>query len=125
VFILVAFAVYVSYQTQHEKRIEATIVYLKALRTSIQVFYNYNGLYPDSLDEFRQWQHAGDIWQKMYVDLTSEKQSDIPEYRELNDKGGYYYDPNSGEIRLNLTRPVKEYLKWYVGRFKDEVPSSW
>ena len=61
----------------------------------------------------------------MYVDLTSEKQSDILEYRKLNDKGGYYYDPNTGEVRLNLTRPVQEYLKWYSGGYKDQVPSSW
>jgi len=59
------------------------------------------------------------------VDLNSEKKSNIPEYRQLNDKGGYYYDPNTGEVKLNLTRPVHEYLNRYSGKFKDQVPSSW
>jgi len=128
VFILVVTSIYGSYQTRCKNRIRVTIIYLKAIRNGIQVYYKLNGRYPDSLSEFRQWVKGDKIdtaWSKMYVDLTSEKQSDIPEYREMNDKGGYYYDPNTGEIRLNLTRPVKEYLKWYEGKLRDQVPSSW
>ena len=93
-------------------------------RRGIEALYGLNGRYPKSFDEYRKVV-SDSVWDKMFVDLTSEKQSDVPEYRELNDKGGYYYDPNTGEIRLNLTRPVQEYLKFYRGRYKDQIPSSW
>jgi len=43
----------------------------------------------------------------------------------LNGKGGFYYDPNTGELRLNLTEPVKHYVPGYKGRYADEIPSSW
>lgn len=127
VFVLVVAIGQVWYQSKCKNRLRATRVYLGATRESIQAFYEYKGRYPDSLDEFRRCAQAGGsgVWEKMLVDLTSDRQSDVPEYRELNDKGGYYYDPNSGEIRLNLTRPVSEYFKWYRGPLKDEVPSSW
>lgn len=124
---LALFILYLSYQRPYEDRIRANQGYLSILRTDIQFFLEQNCRYPHSLDEFRLWSqaHGGRIWDKMYVDLNSEKQTDVPDYRELNDKGDYYYDPNTGEIRLNLTRPVKEYLPGYRGRFKDDVPSSW
>ncbi len=127
VLMLLAFAVEISYQTRCEHRIRETKVYIKVVRRDIKFFFENNGKYPDSLDEFRRHvqKHGILIWEKMYVDLKLEKQSAVPEFRELNDKGGYYYNPNSGEIRLNLTRSVKEYLPRYRGRFKDEVPSSW
>ena len=125
--VLVVLVLYLSYQRPYEDRIRANQGYLSILRTDIQFFVEQNCRYPHSLDEFRLWSqaHGGRIWDKMYVDLNSEKQTDVPDYRELNDKGGYYYDPNTGEIRLNLTRPVKEYLPGYRGRFRNDIPSSW
>jgi type II secretory pathway pseudopilin PulG len=128
VLVLLIVALQMSYDTRCDRRIRATIGHLKALRNAMNVYFRMYGQYPDSLNEFQQWakggKHSG-FWDKMYVDLTSGKQIDIPVYRELNNKGGYYYDPNTGEIRLNLTRPVKGYLKWYGGCYKNKVPSSW
>jgi len=128
-FILVLLALLVTvafiwYQSKCENRIRSNRIVLSMTRRGINTFYELNGRYPNSIDEFRQWSIGG-AWDKMIVDLTSDKQSEVPEYRQLNDKGGYYYDPNTGEIRLNLTRPVKEYLKLYSGRYQDDVPSSW
>lgn len=123
-FVLLVAAVYIWYQSKCENRIRGTSGVLYVTRKGITIFYDMNGRYPDSIDEYRKWSGGG-VLDKMVVDLTSDKQSKVPEYRQLNDKGGYYYDPNTGEIRLNLTRPVKEYLKFYSGRYKDQVPSSW
>jgi hypothetical protein len=124
---VVIILVYLSYQARYRQRLLENQGYLWIIRREIQFFFEQNGRYPNSLDEFRSYalQHNSHIWDKMYIDLTSDKQSDVPEYRELNDKGGYYYDPNTGDIKLNLTRPVKEYLPHYHGRFKDKTPSSW
>jgi hypothetical protein len=123
-FVLILVYVQVDYDSKCGNRIKFIKLRLGAARKSIQVFFENNGRYPDSFNEFRIWSKGGE-WNKMIVDFTSDIQSDVPEYRQLNDKGGYYYDPNTGEIRLNLTRPVKEYLKWYKGRYRDQIPSSW
>jgi len=121
-----------AYMNRYDERCEARFVrtnaMLKHLRTCVHIFATENGRYPGSLDELRRFvKDVGgkDSWFYMYVDLTSPEQSEVPEYRQFNDKGGYYYDPNTGEVRLNLTRPVKEYLPRYRGRFKDQIPSSW
>lgn len=123
-FVLIVVYVRVEYDSKCNNRIKVIKVYLGATRKTIQIFFENNGRYPDSFNEFRKW-NRGSVWDKMIVDLTSDKQSEVPEYRQLNDKGGYYYDPNTGEVRLNLTRPVKEYFKRYNGRYKDQIPSSW
>ena len=122
--VLLVAAVQIWYGSKCENRIRGTKAILSVTRKGIKLFYEKNGRYPDSIDEYQQWGRDG-VRKKMILDLTSEKQSEVPEYRQLNDKGGYYYDPNTGEVRLNLTRPVKEYLKWYSGRYKGQVPSSW
>lgn len=124
IFVLLVAGAYIWYQSRCEDRVRGTQALLYVTRSGIKTFYEMNGRYPESINEFRQWSRGG-AWDKMIVDLTSDKQSVVPEYRKLNDKGGYYYDPNTGEIRLNLTRPVQEYLKFYSGRYKDQIPSSW
>jgi hypothetical protein len=43
----------------------------------------------------------------------------------LNNKGGWIYDSNTGEIHLNLTHPVKKYFRFYYGRYCNEIPSNW
>ena len=123
-FVLIVVYVRVEHDSKFERRIRTNKVVLDVTRRGITTFYEVNGRYPKSFDEFRQWGRGG-VWDNMIMDLTSDKQSEVPEYRQLNDKGGYYYDPNTGEIRLNLTKPVKEYLKRYNGRYKDQIPSSW
>ena len=125
---LVVFVIMVEYNNDCTNRIRVIKIYLGAIRKSIQDFREHNGKYPNSLDELRLYirdKRGYSIAPSMYVDLNSEQQNDVPEYRQLNNKGGYYYDPNTGEVRLNLTRPVKEYLKLYRGAYKDQIPSSW
>ena len=92
-FVLLGVAAQIWHQSKYEKRIRGTRIVLSMTRSGIETFYNMNGRYPKSFDEFRQLA-GGSVWDKMYVDLTSEKQNDVPEYRTLNDKGGYYYNPN-------------------------------
>jgi hypothetical protein len=97
------------------------------LRMAIKLLHHNNGRYPESIAQVLSLMREGDSgnWDRFHVDLTSDRQEAIPEYRELNNKGGYFYDPNSGEIRLNLTRPVRSHLPWYSGRYAGEVPAAW
>jgi len=116
-----------SYEKKIYNRIYTTTSFLTTLRINILLFYEVHERYPNSLDELRRSLQANNNSEldELYVDLTSDMQRNVPEYRELNDKGGYYYDPNTGEIKLNLTRPVKEYLPEYYGRLKNDIPSEW
>jgi hypothetical protein len=117
-----------SYTKNCERRFVGIQATLKHLRASILIFSRENGRYPDSLDELEKFckdSDGNESWFKMHVDLSSDKRSEIPEHRKLNDKGGYYYNPGNGEVRLNLTRRVKEYLPRYQGVYEDTVPSSW
>lgn len=102
---------------------------LSDTRKKIDYFHRINGRYPESLSEFRQVANEGYPYfsslDKMYINLTSKRQKNVPEYRELNNKGGYYYNPNTGEIRLNLAKPVREYIPFYYGKFKNQIPSEW
>ncbi len=47
------------------------------------------------------------------------------EYDALSGDGGWFYDPNTGEVRVNLTKPVKHYLKFYFGKERNEIPADW
>lgn len=120
-------AVGLSFEGRRNRRIRSVVVHVRSLRMVLENFVVIEDRYPHSLAEFREYHARGGnlFWEEMYVDLTSGKQRDVPEYRELNDKGGYYYDPNVGEVRLNLTRPVKSYLLWYRGEWADHVPANW
>jgi len=126
-FILGVFLVRVWYRDRCEDRIDAIKINLKTLRRYVSFLYEKHGIYPDSFAQLRGSliQSGSGNWDRLYVDLASDRQAEVPEYRELNNKGGYYYDPNRGEIRLNLTRPVREYLRWYGGSYADQIPSHW
>jgi hypothetical protein len=122
---------YISYQRRCTDHIRSLRARMMVLRTHITEFRQFTGRQARSLDEFRQFarDHRKRLWEEMYeemyVDLTSVRHKEVPEYRELNDKGGYFYDPNTGESRLNLTRRVRDYLPYYSGVYSDQIPSHW
>ena len=115
------------YNSRCEHRIRVVKSGLWNLRMAIKLVHHNNGQYPDSLAQVLSSMRQGDSgnWDRFHVDLTSDRQEAIPEYRELNSKGGYFYDPNSGEIRLNLTQPVRVYLPRYTGKYADRIPAEW
>lgn len=106
---------------QREQLVRGTRAHLGAMRRSIAVFSEINGRYPHSLQELWDWSGSS----RLRADFKVEKRENVAEYRQLNGKGGFYYDPNTGEMRLNLTEPVKSYVPGYKGRYADEIPSSW
>jgi hypothetical protein len=122
-FMLFTFVLFfngVHYQRQCRDRISTTRTELDIMRKSIEIILDEKGHYPNSLNEVKLFLRGS-----YYVDFKLKRQNDFQEYRELNDKGGYYYDPNTGKIKLNMTRPVKDYMPSYQGAFKDEIPSEW
>ena len=54
-------------------------------------------------------------------------------YRNRLDEGllinhippGFYYNPNTGEVKVNLLNPLKYYLKYYFRRDRNDIPAEW
>ena len=43
----------------------------------------------------------------------------------LDGNGGWYYDSKTGEVRVNLIAPLKEYFLFYFEKDKNEIPAEW
>ena len=101
---------------------------LGMMRTTIGEFKEREGRYPYSVEEVMAYlrgrpRHAV---AGVFVDFEGRvKRGDVNETATIDNTGGYYYDKESGEIKVNLTKPVKDYIPFYFGRYRDEVPSEW
>ena len=98
------------------------------IRSKIERFYKNKDRYPDSLKELEE-----------YIEITTESEDNIISFKEhfsniegvateskiLNGEGGWYYDKTNGEIKLNLTQPIKHYKPNYRGKYRNEIPSDW
>jgi hypothetical protein len=94
-------------------------------RRSIGLYAEQNGKFPDSLDEFNQY--GSKFPNKIYwychpKDLITENSA---EHSVLDGTGGLYYDPNNGNLKLNLTKPLKSYWIFYFGIKRNDVPADW
>ena len=100
--------------------------HLSIIRINIKTFMDITGKYPESLSEIRDCgkndPHLPTIAFKEYI---SNKTGVSSEHETLNGKGGWFYDKNTGQLRVNVTKPVKEYLKIYFGKERNQVPSNW
>lgn len=123
--LLVAHDSYTSYDV---KRIGWTFAMLNRARGDIEKVKRLTGEYPDSLLELRKFGEqnpdAG-IRKKQFREYISRKEGCSTECSSLNNKGGWYYDKNSGQIRVNLTTPVNRYLRLYFGKERNEIPADW
>ena len=84
------------------------------------------GRFPESLDELNEYR-------KKYPEKTSRwpfaerisPSSGMQGHAKLDGSGGFFYDPQSGDIKVNLTKPLHEYWKRCSGKRKDEIPADW
>lgn len=116
------------YDSHCEQRIRSTKYNLIKVRSWIPDFKLYKGRYPDSIKELRKYvaeERKNRSLELIYIDFKKNKQSIVTEFDSLNDKGGYYYDKTTGEVKINLTKPVKHYLKFYFGINRNKIPSDW
>ena len=116
------------YESECDYRLFHMKASLKMTRTWIQEFNTAQNKYPNSVKELRNYikSEQGEIpFEKVFIDFKGDKQNLIPEFDELNNKGGYYYDNKTGDLKINYTKPIKCYLKFYFGKYRDEIPSEW
>ena len=108
-------------------RIRGAKMMLMLSRKSLQFFAEKNGKFPDSLHEFNEYgkKFPDRIeWHFPPGESISGK-TDFREHSVLDGTGGLYYDPKTGELKLNLTRPLKSYWRFYLGEERNHVPADW
>ena len=111
----------------YRERLRMTRWNLAFTRRSIRLFAEKNGRFPDSLRELNEYgKEFRDEIQLYFVpsEFIAGK-SNRSEHSILNGTGGLYYDPKTGELKLNLTKPLKSYWKFYFGDEKDHIPADW
>ena len=90
-------------------------------RTNIRLFAEQNGRFPDSLHELNEYKKQFPVTPKEFI----AGKSDPSEHSVLDGKGGLYYNSKTGELKLNLMRPLKSYWRFYLGEKRNEVPADW
>jgi len=113
--------------TKYPERLRWTEIFLKFSRDSIRLFAEQNGRFPESLQELNEYgeKHGKIYWRGPPKEFISSHHPDYSEHDELDGTGGLYYNSKTGELKLNLTRPLKSYWRFCLGEKRDNVPADW
>lgn len=112
----------------YSSRLRATRLGLYFTRNSIPLFFEQNGRFPKSLHELNEYgkKFPKEIhWMFPPGESISSYRSDLPEHAVLDGTGGLYYNPETGVLKVNLTKPLKSYWRFYFGKRRNEVPADW
>ena len=60
-----------------------------------------------------------------FVEYISNQKGCGEKHENLDSSGGWYYNNETGEIKVNINKPLKDYFLFYWGIYKDEIPSKW
>lgn len=109
------------------KRKEGTWLSRASLQSSILKYKELMGRYPESLKEIKAYTQGNDAFHlrsetKEYISV--EEGSD-EEHSVLNGEGGWYYNKETGEVKVNLTKPLKYYFEHYYMLDREAIPSEW
>ncbi len=101
---------------------------VSSLRLQIDRFKKLEGRYTNSLAELQQYSKDNPNVGLGNVSVTehiSDPVGNSNEYDVLNNQGGWYYNKNTGEVKLNLTEPVNHYVESYIGKLGRKIPADW
>ncbi len=126
--ICIAFFLWIEEVRYYPKKIFSTEFSLQLARKDVERFKEINNRLPMSLSEINTYaienpnSHLREIPFGEYItDIDGNRE----EYGELNGKGGLFYNPNTGEVKVNLTKSVGHYLRLYFGKQRNEIPAEW
>jgi hypothetical protein len=99
---------------------------LSYLREQIRQYHEATGAFPSSLAQMkaRFVGKPGERWGPDKEWLSTD-QGNARESSVLDGSGGWYYNKETGELRLNLKQSLKHYLKHYYRRDRNERPCDW
>jgi len=103
-------------------------------KKNIKWFNAQTGKYPGSLQDIVVYanekkndtaNHFHIIRKLPCAEYITDIAGNSKEYPEINGKGGWYYNKDTGQLKVNLIKPVKHYLWLYFGPERNEIPSDW
>jgi len=109
-------------------RIRCTDFELRRARINIDEFKRTMGRNPYSLLEISKLATSDPnlpFDKRQFKELILDIDGNISEYDELNGKGGFCYISETGQVKVNLTKPVGYYFRFYIGAHRNEIPSDW
>ena len=110
------------------RKIAQTHIGLELYRHSVQRYKETVGQYPESLVSMHEYANKNPntkIEIRELKEYISSSKGLWAESAKLDGSGGWFYDPNSGDVRVNLIHPLEHYLFPYFKRDRNEVPSEW
>ncbi len=113
----------------YKHRVDGTKFSLYYLRSMIICYNKEEGIYPKSLAEMQNYfnEKKTNSFRNNNSEYISSKDGCDKEFDSLDGNGGWYYDNNTGLVKVNITKPVNYYLQsksWFCSS-DDEIPSEW
>lgn len=112
----------------YTSRVVWTTGNINQARVQTKKFKEVMGSYPVTLIKINQYAKENPkagfraVPFKEYFSVSS---GNSIEHNVLNGQGGWYYNPNTGKLRVNLTKPLKHYMWFYFGKERNEIPADW
>ncbi len=115
--------------SMYQKRILWTGSELRRARSSVKWFKEETNRIPGSLKEINQYakENSDSEFRRSlrFREYFSTSKGNSDEVDKLNGDGGWYYNKTTEEVRINITKPVRHYLKFYFGEERNQIPADW
>ena len=126
--LLAGLAWVIELQSSYSRRLRWTKTNLALARKSASLFAEKTGRFPKTLQELNEYgqNFSKELkWHFPPREAISSSRSVFSEHTILDGTGGLYYSPKTGQLKINLTRPLKSYWILYWGKGRNEVPADW
>ena len=110
---------------------------LYVARKSIEWYKTQTGNYPLHLSKIQEYAEGNSLSNRdpntvrlfkhdSHKECITSFSGNSVEYNELNGQGGFFYDSNTVEVKLNITKPLKEYFwLFFFAKNYNEIPADW
>jgi hypothetical protein len=105
-------------------RIQGTRSNLQIIREFVAQFKAERGVYPASLESMEPFSESGGSDSSL-AEYLSDPNGNASTHAVLDGNGGWYYEPMSGRVKVNLLKRVDAYLQAYQGKDEGQIPSDW
>ena len=113
-------------QFDGSKAVISTKENLKILRAAITSYEKTFKCNPATLDDVYDYLENNNLKSDYIVERISTDSGCGTSWTNLNNKGGFFYDPESGLVIVNLTNSLRHYIPASVlSKDRLEQPSSW
>ncbi len=120
----VSIELYVNLHKPFINRIARSRATLGYRRRAIDIYRKIRGRFPVDPDkDLRKiYKFSYSAGRKEYISTANGNNSI---HNKLDGTGGWYYNPKTGKLKINVTVPVSKCIPYYVGKYKNDIPADW